>query len=176
MAFSTDQLQNTGSFLPTTQMLDISMLYSVDVKSPEFKELLARLYQYINLISLVVNTKETGYYINQEINTSKLFFNPLSNNQTQLRPIFRTVVDVGTLAAGVTLVNHNIPITNTYSFTTIYGAASDSLGNNYYPLPFASAGGAANIELFANATQVSITNNSGVAFDNCYVVLEYIKS
>jgi hypothetical protein len=177
MAFPVNQLQNTGSFLPTTQMLDISMLYAADVNSPEFKELLARVYQYLNVMSLVINTKDTGYYINQEFNTGQLFFNPLSNNQTQLRPVFRKAIDFGILAnTGLKSVPHNINPTTTYSFTRIYACASDPVGLNYIPIPYASPVLVNNIEINVDAVNVNITTGSNrTAFTICYVVLEFLK-
>jgi len=54
--------QQVGSFVPTTNVWDPSEIYSVDVTSPRFKELLVRLYQNVNLIAVVLNTKDSGYY------------------------------------------------------------------------------------------------------------------
>lgn len=170
-----------GSFIPTTYTFDIAQLYSVDVTSPQFKELLVRLYQNINNMILVLNTKESGYYALQEFVDGNIYFpNPALNSTTAQSPIyrqeFRFVVNIGALGAGVTTVAHGLNVQSTWSFTHIYGAASNFAGaGDYYPLPFASAGGAANIELRVTNTNVVITNNSGVTFTNCYVVLHYLK-
>ena len=170
-----DQLQNTGSFVPTTFILDVAQLQEVDVKSPEFKELLVRLYQNLNLMVISLNTRDAAFYLTQEFVNGQLFFGTVSNSQDDLRPDFRTVVNTGALGPGVTTVAHNIPITNTYNFTRIYGEATDNIGFNYYPLPWASAAGVTNIELKVNNTNVVITNNSGVAFTESKVILEYLK-
>jgi hypothetical protein len=175
MAYIPDQQVNTGSFVPTTSLFDVSRLYEIEVSSPEFKELLVRLYQAVNNISLVLNTKDSAFYLTQEFANSQQFFNPTTNNQLETRPVFRSVYNIGALGAGATNTNHNLSVTAAWKFTRIYGVASNTSTNNYYPLPFAQAVGN-NIELRVNATQILINNASGVTFTDCYVVLEYLKS
>lgn len=174
MAYIRDQQINTGSYVTTTNVWDVSRLYEVDVNSDEFKELLVRLYQNINNISLVLNTKSTGYYINEEFVSGKLFFNPDSNDPLELRPGFIMVVNTGALGAGVTSIDHNIPVTDIYKWMFISGAATDTVTIVGYPLPFAGASGN-NIEVSVTATQVLINNNSGITFTDSQVTLEYCK-
>jgi len=177
MAFFDDQQINTGSYVPTTNIWDVSRLYEVEVNSSEFKELLVRLYQNINNIALVLNTKCTGYYINEQFVSGKLFFNPdvdPTELAIQLRPGFIKAINTGALGAGVTAVNHDIDVTNTYKWMFIYGAATNTGTLVGYPLPFAGAAGN-NIEVSVTATQVLINNNSGVTFTDSQVTLEYCK-
>lgn len=176
MAYIPDQQINTGSFVQQTPIFDISRLQEVDVQSPEFKELLVQLYQQVNNVSVVLNNKVSGYYLQEEFVNSKIFFPSTGNNQLDLRPTFRKVIYLTNLPAGVTAVNHGITVDGNTSFTAIYGVANDTIGFNYYPLPWASAAGATNIELRATNTQVIITNNSGIVFNKIYIVLEYLKS
>lgn len=175
MAYVPEQQQNTGNFVSSTQVWDVGRLYEIEVTSPEFKDLLVRLYQQVNNIAVSLNLKDTGYYLLEEFVTSGQLFNPASNDPLQNRPIFRKTVNIGALPAGVTNSPHGLTITNTWRFLKIQGAASDAVGMNYYPLPFASAGGATNIEVRVTATNVVVTNNSGIAFTNAIVVLEYTK-
>ena len=163
-----------GSFVPTTNIWDVGQLYEVDVNSDEFKELLVRLYQNVNNIAVVLNTKVTGYYITQQFVSSKLFFNPNArpNDAAQLRPGYIKTINTGALGAGVTAVNHDIPVTNTYKWMFISGAATDTNTIVGYPLPFSGAAGN-NIEVSVTATQVLINNNSGVTFTDSQVTLEY---
>jgi len=172
-----------GAFIATTSVWDVQQIYTTDITTPEFKELLVRLYQNINNIAIVLNLKDTGMYPITEYVNGQLFFpNPANSSATTgaanpiQRQVLRKVINFGALGAGATSVNHNIIINAAYTFTRIYGVASDTTTNNYYPLPFASAGGANNIELRVSATQVIITNNSGIAFNFCYVILEYLTS
>lgn len=170
-----------GVFLPTTYTWDVSELYSIEVTSPEFKELLVRLYQNINRIILAVNAKESGYYPLFEFVTSQQYFpdpalNSLTPQTPAYRQTFRYTLNVGALGAGNTTIAHGLDITSTWSFTHIYGAASTFAGTgDYYPIPFASGSGANNIELRATNTDVIIENNSGVTFTSCYIVVEYLK-
>lgn len=174
MSYIPDQQINTGSFVPTTNIWDVSQLHDINVNSPEFKELLVRLYQNVNNIALVLNTKSSGYYINEEFVSSKLFFNPASNDPLKLRPAFIKTINTGALAAGVTAINHNIVVTNTFQWMFISGAATDTVTTVGYPLPFVSVAGN-DIEVSVTSTQVLINNNSGVTFTNSQVTLEYCK-
>lgn len=179
MAYNTQQLANTGVYVPTTFLTDVARLSQTDVRSPEFKQLLVKLYQDLNTMALALNVKESAFYVLEEFNTGQLYFNPTSNDPALLRNVYRLVLNIGALGAGATATNHNLPLAASnppWTFTHIYGAANDTINNISYPLPFASAGGAANIEVQVTATQVVITNNSGVAFDVCSVVLEYVKT
>lgn len=174
MAYIPDQQINTGSYVPTTNVWDVARLYEVEVNSQEFKELLVRLYQNVNNIAIALNTKSTGYYINEEFVSGKLFFNPASNDPLQLRPGFIMTVNTGALGAGVTAVNHNIAVTNTFKWMFISGAATNTNTLVGYPITFAGAAGN-NIEVTVSATQVLINNNSGVTFTDSQVTLEYCK-
>jgi hypothetical protein len=174
MAYNLEQQINTGSFIPTTFILDVARLHEVNVNSAEFKELLVRLYQTINSIVLALNTKATGYYINEEFVNGKLYFNPNSTDPLQLRPGFQKTINTGALGAGVTAINHGITVTNTFKWMFISGAATNTSTLVGYPITFAGASGN-NIEVTTSATQVLINNNSGVTFTDSQVTLEYVK-
>jgi len=183
----TNQQTNTGSFVPLTNIWDVQRLQEVDVKSEEFKELLVRLYQNINNICLALNIKDVGYYTLSEFLNGQLFFpNPSLSSSTSQSPtyrqVFRTVVNFGALPnAGAKSVAHNIPITpatpTTYSFTRIYGAASNgATQTSFIPLPFSSSTLNQNIKLEVTNTNVVITTAIDYSsYTNTYVVLEYLK-
>lgn len=173
-----------GAFIPTTDIYDVAQVYQIDVTSPEFKELLVRMYQNLNRMALLLNVKETGYYdtVGSLVDGNLWFPKPgLTSTTVGNYPAYRQeervvlnlpqVAGVALPATATTTMNHNITVTSSTTFTRIYGVASDQTGNNYYPLNYA---GAATISLFANATQVSITNNTAINFSVCYVVLEYL--
>ena len=63
-----------GSFIPTTQVWDVNEIYSTEVTSPAFKELLVRLYQNINAQSLSLNSKDAGYTIRTSLLMASCFF------------------------------------------------------------------------------------------------------
>lgn len=172
--FNVDAQINTGSYVPTTNVWDVGRLYDVEVSSPEFKELLVRLYQNVNNIALVLNTKCTGYYINEQFVSGKMFFNPASNDPLKLRQGFIKTINTGALGAGVTSIDHGIAVTGMLKWMFISGAATDSATLVGYPLPFSSVAGN-DIEVSVTATQVLINNNSGVTFTDSQVTLEYCK-
>lgn len=174
MPYIPDQQINTGSFVQTTNVWDLSGIKDVDVTSPEFKELLIRLYQNVNNIAVALNTKDTGYYLLEEFATGRLYFNPASDNPLNLRPSFRKMVNTGALGAGVTTTAHGLPITNTWKFISIVGAASNTGTLVYYPITAGNVG-IGNIQVHVTAANVVINNASGVVFTDSMVDLEYLK-
>lgn len=167
----------------TTNVWDPSQVLAANLE-PALQDILVRMYQNLNLMALVLNSKDTGMYNNSYpiVNSQQWFPNPVLSSATPTsptnRPVNRLVLrnTAGPVGAGVTNLPHGLTPNATWSFTRIYGTASDIIGFNYYPLPFASAAGATNIELRVDATNAIITNNSGVTFDVVYVILEYITS
>ncbi len=175
--------QNSGSFVPTNWIWDVQQLYQVEITSPEFKELLVRLYQNINNMALVLNTKDSGYYWNNEFINGQVFYpNPALNSSTaqtpEARQVYRLVVNFGALPNTATkTVAHGITCTQKTSFTRIYGCATDPVGLTYIPLPYASATAADNIELFVDSTNVNvITSADYSAYTITYIVLEYLQT
>lgn len=82
-----------GSFVPTTNVWDTSEVLAADVNSEEFKQLLVRLYQNINTIAIVLNSKDTGYYVSSKFTNGQLFFpNPALTSQSSSTPIYRNVI------------------------------------------------------------------------------------
>ncbi len=173
---------NQGSFVPTTSVWDVNQIYETEVGTPEFTELLVRLYQNINNIAVNLNLKDIGYYVEQEFLNGQKFFSDsspgTSKSQTlQYRQVFRTVVNFGALPNNTTKsVPHGIQVTQQYSFTRIYGTASNSLGGSFLPIPYASSTAGRVIELSVDATNVHIITGSDMtAYTSTYIVLEYIK-
>lgn len=154
-------MADLGSFVSTTKTQDINKT--------------------INLMSLVLNTKDSGYYALTEFVNGQVWFpDPtLSSSTAQtptLRQVFRLVVNIGTLpAAGTLTAAHGLTITSGFSFTRIYGAATDP-STTFIPLPYASPVLADNIELWVDATNVNIkVGKDRSAFTTTYVIIEYIK-
>lgn len=176
MPYITTQQQNTGSFVPTTNVWDIARLYEVEISSPEFKELLVRLYQNINTIALALNTKRSAFFVEQEFVNGAVYATiPSSAPNTEPIQGWNKFVILGPLGAGVTSVPHGIVFTSTYKMISIIGAASNTATLTYYPITYAG-GGANDIRVTVDSTNVVVTNGSGVTFDYAYVTLEYIKS
>lgn len=182
MPFIPEQQLNLGFFIPVTQIwADQARLHDVDVNTDEFKNLLVSLYQNIGNMAIALNAKDTGLYLDSIFVNSQQFFNPADRSPLSYRADFRLLVNFGTLPnAGTKSVAHNIPIATsgyTYTFTRIYATASDPIGLNYIPIPYASPTSASNIELSVDATNVNITTGSDrTNFTVCYVILEFLQS
>jgi hypothetical protein len=177
------QNQNTvGSFIPTTNTWDVSDVYQANLDE-KLEKLLVRLYQNLNIMSLNVNLKDTGYYNTQPFVNGQLFF-PLpgvnSANASGLvatyRQVFRKVINFGALPNAATKsVAHGIPFNAAFTTTRIYACSSDTTNLDYVPIPYASATND-NIELNLDGTNVNITTNSAswVTFTITYVIIEYL--
>lgn len=170
---------NIGAFIPTTDIFDIG---TTDPKSPQFRELFVRLHQTVNDIAIRLNISDAGYYVQEEFVCGQVYFpNPTLTDTTAQAPtyrqVFRKVINFGVLPNTATkTVAHSIAPDSTFTFTRIYGAASNTTGLVYLPLPYSSPTLVENIKLFANNTNVSITTgNNMAAYNVTYVVLEYIK-
>jgi hypothetical protein len=93
------------------------------------------------------------------------------------------VINCGSItASGTYTFPHGIAVTNNYTFTRIYGTASNaaldaSTWAEFIPLPYASVSSINdNVELWVDNVNVNISTGSGVAtYPYTYVVLEYIK-
>ena len=173
---------NFGSFVPTTNVWDIQQLQDLPI-DPGLKELLVRLYQNINNIAVSLNTRDAGYYFTQEFINGQIYFpDPNLNSSTIQNPInrqvYRTVVNCEALPNTTTIsVPHNVDVVDGYSFTRIYGTATDPIGLTFIPIPYASATLINNIELSIDQTNVNITTGIDYSsYTTTYVVLEYIKS
>jgi hypothetical protein len=168
--------------VPTTDIWDVTPIYELNVDE-KLEDLLVRLYQNLNNISLSLNARDAGYYDTREFLNSQVFFpNPSLNSATLTTPtyrsVFRKVINFGALPnAGAKTIAHGIVCTATTSFTRIYGCATNPVGLAYIPLPYASPVLANNISIDVDATNVTITTGSNrTAFTICYVILEYLQT
>ena len=176
MAYNTQQFINTGSYVQQTPLFELNRLQEVNVNSDEFKLLLVQLFQQVNNICVVLNNKDSGFYVPQEFLTGSYLQNPLApSDPSQQRQIFRFTLFTGTINPGVNVYAHGLTITATWAFVKGQGMATDNTGGNYYPLPWPSAAGATNIEVKVDNTNVTITNNSGITFNQGYIPFEYVK-
>jgi len=167
---------DSGSFIPTTFIWDETELYNIDVNSERFTELLVRLYQNINLMQNTMNIKDSAIYDTQEFVNGQTFFPGEDSGSdgtgaVNRRQVFRKVIDFGALPNSATKsVAHEIDITSGFTFTRLYGAASDQAGLNFLAIPNSS------ITLAVDATNVKITTTAALAaYAITYVTLEYLK-
>lgn len=175
---------NPGQFIGTTQIYDLG---KDGVNSKDFS---VRLRQNFNNLILSLNSKDTGYYAQEEFINGQLFYPDYSavNSHTSApstyRQVYRKVIDTGALLdTAAKTIAHNITFLpdpgigdTTFVFTRIYGCATDPANRIALPLPYVSAAGGSEIELSVNATDIVITTASNrTAFTKSHVVVEYVK-
>ena len=171
-----------GAFVPLTDIFDSQAIQELDVNSDEFKEFLVHLRQRTNNIAMVLNIKDSGYYPRTEFVNGQVYFpNPALDSTTSQSPVFRQVfrkvINFGALPnTGSTSVAHGLTITSGFTFTRIYGTATDP-STNFIPIPYAHPTAANNISLDVDTTNAIITTGSDrTGYTTTYVVIEYIKS
>lgn len=174
----------TDQFLGTTQVIKLN---SLNVNRSDFN---TNLRNYLNLLTITLNNKESGYYPQEEILNGQLFFPDYANyvsstsGNITYRPIYRKTIDTGTLAnTGTTTIAHGItfypalPAATTYRLTRLYGAATDQATHTMIPLPYSSPTLNENISVYADGTNICITTGiDRTGFTKSQVVLEYIKA
>ncbi len=181
MAASYPSQLSTGNLIATTFVWNTSDISALKV-NPDLKKLLIHLYTNLNNMTLALNVKDTGLYSLEEFLTGQVFFpNPSLNSTTSGTPVerqaFRKIINFGTLPnTGATSVAHNIDIMAGYSFTRIYGTATNTALTSFIPLPYASPTLNENISLELTATNVVITTGiDRTSYTTCYVSVEFIK-
>jgi len=173
--------KDAGSFVPTTQLWEASRLKEVNVTSPEFKELLVRLYQNINQIAIGLNNKETGIFDTEEFVTGSTFFpnTSLSSSGSTTairRQVYRKVINIPAMrsSAGATTYAHGITFDSKLTWTRIYGTATDSTGFIGLTIPSYSAVAADIVTMNVDATNVNITVGKDMSAYKAFIVLEWI--
>lgn len=175
---------SAGVYLQSTQIWDVTEIKDIDVTKPEFKELLVRMYQNLNQMSLVINNKESSYFDTAETVKGQAFFpNPAYSSATAVKPEYRQsfnkVINFGALPNNTTKsVAHGISINAGYTFTRIYATATNTTALTAIPIPYVDPASLANgILLSVDATNVNIKTAANYSTYNVtYVILEYIKN
>ncbi len=176
--FIMPESNNTANmFIPTTPMFDVGDLDDQE----NLKQLVVQLTQFTNNIAIVLNQKDSGVYVQEQFINGQWFFpnpalNMFSTTTPEQRQVFRQVFLFPQLPnAGTIVIPHNIPITNIYTFTRIYGVANDTTAPfNYIPIPSTTPGG--NI-IFVGVDTVNVyisTNFDATNYDQAYVILEWL--
>jgi hypothetical protein len=175
---------SSGTFIPTTQVWDVSELRDIDVTKPAFKELLVRMYQNLNSMALSINNKESSFYDTSETVKGQSFFaNKANDSSTSSAPegrqVFNKVINFGALPnAAIKNYAHGIDIKRGFTFTRIYGCATQqentnpAVAFNAISIPYSTI-----VLLDISATDVVITTTADYSsYANTYIVLEYVKS
>lgn len=174
-----DTINNFGQFLPTTFILDVDILDQIDVRSPQFRELLVRQFQLTNSIIEILNVKDSGYYPYQEFVTGKVYNPQVGNDfENQGRAVFRRTINFGALpAAGTKSLPHAIPNINTaWRVTDYYGAGTNPAILEAVALPYPSTIPANILEVWVDSVNVNVrTGGKDYSQYLAEIVVEYTK-
>jgi len=162
-----------GMFIATTFLSEMNRLNEIDVNSREFKDMLTRLYRYLNDMAIALNTKQIGYYSLEEYATGNNLY-PVA--PSSFRPMYRQCFNIGSLPNTATLtIPHGITTTPTLQWVKIYGAATNTTTLAGVPLPFVSLSGNS-VEIDVDGTNIYIISQSNMsAYNAVVIVLEYSK-
>ena len=170
-----------NAFIPTTQIWDVEEIKKMDPSSSDFKELVTRMYQLLNQMAIGVNNREIAIYGTDEIPSGQTYFPNPQNGVTidataAPRGTYRKTFNFGALPnSGTTSLAHGITMTSGVTITRLYGAASNTTGYSYIPIPYVSAAG--NVSLLANSTNIVITTTGNFSsYAITYIVIEYMKN
>lgn len=165
---------STNNFLPETYIIP-----------DELEEKDLKLREYLNKIATATNSKDSGFYDDEEIVTGQKFipvFISDGSSNAEHRDVFRKAIDFGALPNNSTKsVAHEISTTNKLSIVKLYGAATKTNSTNFQeaiPIPYVNSSvPAQGISLKMDNTNVIIETKGGNfnLFNRCFVVIEYLK-
>lgn len=165
---------DASTLIPTSNVIDISRIESLDPRSSEFRSFMVSLTDNVNKILLTINDKAVGAYGTNETVSGKSYL--YGDNQNPKSGLTK-LVDCGALLnAGTKRIAHGLDSSWGYSFKAIYGATSDPVAKIYLPLPYASQTATEVIKVWLDDTYVNITTGSDrTAFTDTTIFLEYLE-
>jgi hypothetical protein len=157
---------------PNSRILYLPNFIEVVADDEQFK---LSLNDYMTRLVQILNDKDTGLYVDQEILNAQQFFD--ESDRTRLINIYRKVVNMGNLPnAGVINIPHGIMFPTGSRITRIYGAATNPTTGTYLPIPYLDVTNPnQGIELNADNMNVNIITGANFSSFDAIVVLEYIK-
>lgn len=172
------QSQNTGMFLATTKIWNATRINALDVNSPDFKVMIVDLYQNINDILITLNKKESALYPLTEFVTGGQWYNPDPTRTNIPLSEYRITVNFGALGVATKSVPHGINWTTSTVIVDIQCIATKTTAPfSALHIPYASSVDVAhNVELFLDATHVTISNGiDRRSYNTCNVVIAYLQ-
>lgn len=160
---------STNNFLPETFIIP---------EDPEEKDLKIR--DYLNDIASATNSKDSGFYEEEETITGQKFipvFSSDGSKNASYRDVFRKAIDFGALPSISTKsIPHGIDFDLNFSMTKLYAAATHP-GVMSIPIPNGGENVSQVITINIDPKNINITTKSNrSAFTRCFVVIEYIKT
>ncbi len=170
MSISIDS-QNLESYVPV-----------YDVVPEKWEDARPFIVEQLKKISTAVNSREIGFYLDQELLSGKAFIpgaNEIADGGTsqQFRTILRKVIDFGTLPDNSTKsVPHGIVFDNNFTLIQLWASATDPTNFIALPIPYVSTAAGFSIQLYMDQTNVNIVTTSVKnTYTRCFVFIEYCQ-
>lgn len=142
-----------------------SYLPLYDTVPPGWEQARQFLIEQLKKISDMVNIRQIGWYLEQELLSGEQFI-PGVNNTQEFRSGFRKVINTGALISGANVIPHGITFDANFTLTNLYGAGTQ-IANKAAPIPNGTS------TIYIDTTNIII--NSSEAYDRSFVVIEYLK-
>jgi hypothetical protein len=110
---------------PTDSQVYESYLPLYDTIPENWEEARGFIVEQLKRISIAINTREIGYYINDQILTGKQFI-PVTEDPTQYRDVFRIVIPTGPLVIGTNTIAHGLPFDENFTLVDMWVAATNT--------------------------------------------------
>ena len=126
------------------------------------------LVEHLKKISNAVNIRTIGFYLDEELLSGNAFIPGAvipGNNPGIFRQIFRKVIDVSPLIAGVNVYPHDIDFDIRFTLIDLWVCGTDSIGFTALTIN--------GNDVIMDATNLTIT--SPQAFDRAFAVIEYLQ-
>lgn len=143
-----------------------------DVVPEKWEDARPFLVEQLKKITTAVNTREIGWYLDEELLSGKSFI-PGSNNildgstSQQFRNILRKVIEFPGLTIGVNTQPHGITVDGNFSLIQLYGAATNATAMTGIPIPNG-----------VNTISYDVTNiiiTVGSAYTRAWATIEFIQ-
>lgn len=148
-----------------------SYLPAYDAVPEKWEDARPFIVEQLKRVANAVNLREIGWYLDEELLSGKAFIPGVVNDQASqtsqnYRSIFRKVVDVGPLVAGVNPAKPH-GITNDANLTNIQFWVAATNSTTFQDVTLVTP------EVVVNGPNVNITSPG--AFDRAYFIWEYIQ-
>lgn len=127
-------------------------------------------------ISNIVNFREIGFFLDEELLSGKSFV-PSSTNMQLFRAVFRKVVNFGALPnAGTKSVAHGITVNANFTLISMWASATKPTSAfSAIQIPFSSPTLNENIKITLDATNINITTAIDYSpYTIVWVMIEYL--
>jgi hypothetical protein len=143
-----------------------------DVVPEEWGEGRAFLVEQLKKQATGINTREIGWFLDEELLTGKAFIPGVNNaasggTSQQFRSILRKVIVFPGLSIGVNTEPHGITVDANFSLIQLWGAATDAVALTGEPIPNGSD------TISYDATNIIIT--VAAAYTRAWAIIEYIQ-